>query len=187
MDYRQNPEKCNILKLAGYTTPERKPIWKGALPVTIQVFFYPGFILIVLIFLLITVPRAAFRALLPYGIVLGGLLDYLWNLVLGNLFRIFVYTNHGIFNVSGQMFLAPLAWTLIIVFYLYFWPRDNRQLSYFYMLAWGGLATGFGQVVYLIELFEYSPWLYPLPMLGLFLARFAFAAWVAKPWTNTWD
>lgn len=82
------------------------------------------------------------------------------------------------------MILAPLAWTLIIIFYLYFWPRENKQLSYFYTLSWAGLATGFSQVVYLAELFEYKPWLYPLPMLIMFIVRFALAAWVAKPWTN---
>ena len=149
---------------------------------TVQVLLYPALILILALFLLITVPRKVFRTLLPYGLVLGGLLDYVCHLVLGDLFKVFSFKNHGIFNVSGQMILAPLAWTLIIIFYLYFWPRENKQLSYFYVLAWGGLATGFSQVVYLAELFEYRPWLSPIPMLIMFLARFAFAGWVAKPW-----
>lgn len=151
---------------------------------TVQVLLYPTLVLILATFLLITVPRKVFRALLPYGLVLGGLLDYVWNVIFGDLFKIFIYKNNGVFDVSGQMIFAPLAWTLIIVFYLYFWPKENRQLCYFYVLFWGGLATGFSQVVYFAALFEYKPWFYPLPMLIMFLVRFALAAWVAKPWTN---
>ncbi len=152
-----------------------------------QILFYPSFILILLSFLLITVPRTALRALLSYGFVLGGLLDAAINLIFGNLLHVFSYTDLDIFNVSGQIILSPLAWVLIIVLYLYFWPRDNRQLSYFYILAWSLLATGFSQVVDLVELFEYLPWFYPIPMLIMFLGRFALAAWVAKPGTNSWD
>jgi hypothetical protein len=162
-------------------------IWKGWSPVTVQVLLYPALILVLLVFLLVTVPHNAFRPLVSYGMVLGGLTDFFSNFVLGDLLRIASFKNLGIFNVSGQVFFAPLAWSLIVIFFLYYWPKENKRLSYFYVLVWAGLATAFSQVVYHADLFEYSPWFYPFPMLIIFLARFAFIAWIAKPWTNFWS
>jgi len=151
----------------------------------VQLLVYPVLILVIAVFLLATVPRAKLRSLLPYGLVLGGLVDVLWNMLFDDLLNVFRYTNLGIFNASGQLFLAPLAWSLIIVFYLYFWPQDGSKLPYFYVLSWALLATGFSQVVSLAGLFEYKTWYYPLPMLILFIIRFALIAWIAKPWTNS--
>ena len=151
---------------------------------TAQVLVYPALIVILAVFLLITVPRDEFRLLVPYGVVLGGLVDFLFDRLFSSLFHVFSYTNLGMFGVSGQLLLAPLAWTLIIVFYLYFWPRDHRYLGYFYILAWSLLATGYSQVVLQLEMFSYLPWYYPLPMLLLFIARFAFVAWFGKRWTR---
>ena len=141
---------------------------------------YPTLIFILATFVLITIPRDKLRVLLPYGVVLGGLIDFLDDMVWGNLFRIMSYDQMGIFDASGHLFLAPLAWTLLVVFYLYFWPDDNRYVAYFYVLAWALLATGFSQVVHAAGLFTYSPWFYPFPMLITFLIRFAFIAWMAQ-------
>lgn len=152
---------------------------------TLQMLFYPGFILILAIFTLITVPRSEFRDLMPYGIVLGGLVDFVSSLIFGTMFKMYTYSNHGIFNVGGHIILASLAWTLVMIVYLYFWPRNNRNLTYFYIAAWAGLATGFSQIVRGIDLFDYSPWYYPLPMLIVHITWFSLAAWVAKPWTNS--
>ena len=153
---------------------------------TIQVLLYPGLIFIVILFLILTVPRQALRSLLPYGIVFGGLLDFLLNVVLGDLFKIFAFQNTGCFDASGHLLFAPLAWTLLIVFYFYFWPKDNRNLGYLYSFAWALLATGFSQVITEVELFHYLPWYYPLPMFIVFLVRFAFITWVVKPWQADW-
>ncbi|MCK9524428.1 MAG: hypothetical protein M0R49_00655 [Limnochordia bacterium] len=153
---------------------------------TVQMWFYPGLILLLLGFLLITVPRTSLRSLVPFGFVLGGLLDGVLNLIFGNVFHFASYINSGMFDASGQLILAPITWILVIIFFLYFWPRDQGNLVYLYVLAWALLATAFSQVVHFLGLFEYSPWMYPLPMLILFLGRFALAAWVAKPWTNSW-
>lgn len=154
---------------------------------TIQVLFYPSVVLVLLAFILLTIPRAALRTLVPLGLVLGGLVDTICNFICGNLLRIYSFTSPGILDASGHLILAPLAWSLVIIAFLYFWPSKKFEpLTYFYILAWGLLATGFSQVVDFLELFDYSDWLYPLPMLILFLVRFSLAAWVAKPWTNSW-
>jgi hypothetical protein len=151
----------------------------------VQVWFYPCLVFVLLTLLLLTIPKEALRLLLPFGLVLGGLVDVVSNFIFGNLFGIYRFTNPGIFNASGQMILSPLAWILVIVLFLYFWPKKYTQLVYFYVLAWGLLATGVSQVVDFLELFDYSEWFYPFPMLILFLIRFAFVAWIAKPWTNS--
>lgn len=150
------------------------------MPVLIQFIVYPVLILIVAIFLLITVPRDKLRLLLPYGVVLGGLLDFVDDTIMGKLFKVIAFSELGLFDASGHLIFAPLAWTLIIVFYLYFWPDDNKYLGYLYGFAWALLATAFSQVVYKAELFSYAPWFYPLPMLLTFVLRFAFITWVAQ-------
>jgi len=152
-----------------------------------QVLLYPILVLVLTIFLLITVPRGALRSLIPYGLALGGLFDFIWHWLFGHVLGLFAFKNLGIFDFNGHVFLAPLAWTLIIVFYLYFWPREGTKLAYLYVLTWALLATGFGQVVNGVGMFEYEPWVYPFPMLILFLGRFALVAWIAKPWTNSWS
>ncbi|NMB00243.1 MAG: hypothetical protein GX971_01780 [Firmicutes bacterium] len=144
-----------------------------------QFLVYPVLVLVVTVFLLITVPRDRFRILLPYGVVLGGLVDFVDDLIVGKLFRAFTFANMGLFDASGHLLLAPIAWTLLVVFYLHFWPDENKQLGYFYALGWTLLATGFSQVVRNVSLFDYSPWFYPVPMFVTFLIRFIFITWIA--------
>lgn len=159
---------------------------KGVFLLTLQLLLYPSLITILALFLLLTVPRKALRSLMPYGVVLGGLLDFVFNVVLGGLFKVFSYESAGFFVASGHLLFAPLAWTLVTVFYFYFWPQDNRNLGYFYGFSWALLATGFSQVVHKLELFRYLPWYYPLPMFVVFLVRFILVTWIAKPWRADW-
>ncbi len=153
---------------------------------TWQLLLYPTLIFILILFLMITVPRKTLRTLLPYGVVLGGLVNALKTYLLQNALKLVSYKNLGVFACSKQMFLAPLAWVLVIVFYLYFWPKEPPLLSWSYCVAWAVLATAFSQVVKEADLFSYVPWFYPLPMFLVFLARFAFTAWLAKPWRPSW-
>ncbi len=152
----------------------------------LQIWFYPGMIFLLLVVVLVALPRDTLRLLVPLGLILGGLVDTFCTLICSDLLGIYSYTSPPLFDVSGHLILAPIAWSLVIVFFLYFWPKYSKQLGYFYVLTWGLLATGVSQVVHYLGLFDYSDWLYPLPMLFLFLLRFALAAWIAKPWTNSW-
>lgn len=152
----------------------------------IQALIYPTLVLILAIFLVITVPRQTLRILLPYGVVLGALVNFFYDLLFGHLFKITWFEHLGILNASGHPILGYLAWTLVMVFYLYFWPKDNLNLGYLYLFAWSLLATGFSQVVKQAELYSYVSWFYPLPMFFTFLGQFAFATWVVKPWSAEW-
>jgi hypothetical protein len=149
--------------------------------VAAEMLIYPVLILLVGGFILLTVPRDHLRTLLPYGVVLGGLVDFLECVVTGTL-GITSFKNLWIFHAGGHPLLGHVAWAFIVVFYLYFWPKGNRYLGYLYALAFALLATGFSQVVSQAELFDYAPWFYPLPMFAIFLARFALATWAAKRW-----
>lgn len=149
---------------------------------TAQVMLYPVFIALVTSFLLIALPRSELRLLIPYGLVLGGLHDYLFSLVFGDLLGFFEFTSPGLFDASGYLVLAPLAWSLVVIFFLYFFPKEHDYLGYLYILAWALMATGYSQVVEHVGLFTYRPWFYPLPLLILAILRFALVAWLAKPW-----
>jgi len=130
-------------------------------------------------FVLLTVPRDNLRLLLPYGAVLGGLLEYLEGLITGGL-GITAFHNVGLIQAGSNPLLSYIVWTFIAVFFLHFWPRSNEPLGYLYLLGWALLATGFSQVVKGAGLFSYAEWFYPIPMLLLFAARFALKVWVAK-------
>lgn len=140
---------------------------------------YPILIFILATFVLITVPRDKLRILMPYGVVLGGLVDFVDDLIFGDLLKITFFDNMGIFEASGHLILAPIAWTLLIIFYLHYWPDNNRYLGYFYALAWVLLSTGFSQIVYAAQLFNYLDWFYPIPMFISFAIRFAIITWIA--------
>ncbi len=146
---------------------------------TAQALIYPVLLLLVGGFVLLTVPRDNLRLLLPYGAVLGGLLEYLEGLITGGL-GITAFHNVGLIQAGSYPLLSYIVWTFIAVFFLHFWPRSNEPLGYLYLLGWALLATGFSQVVKGVGLFSYAEWFYPIPMLLLFAARFALKVWVAK-------
>ncbi|MDI9459444.1 MAG: hypothetical protein QM373_06955, partial [Bacillota bacterium] len=126
------------------------------------------------------VPREDLRLLLPYGVVLGGLYDYIHGVITGDLLKIGTFQNQHIFAVGDHLILTPIAWTFIMVLYLYYWPQRNKYIGWLYLLSWALLATGYSQVVRSAGLFTYLPWFYPIPMFLLFLIRFALATWVAQ-------
>ena len=147
---------------------------------TVQVLVNPVLIVLVGGFALLTVPREDLRLLLPYGVVLGGLYDYIHGVITGDLLKIGTFQNQHIFAVGDHLILTPIAWTFIMVLYLYYWPQRNKYIGWLYLLSWALLATGYSQVVRSAGLFTYLPWFYPIPMFLLFLIRFALATWVAQ-------
>ena len=109
---------------------------------TVQVLVYPVLIVLVGGFALLTVPREDLRLLLPYGVVLGGLYDYIHGVITGDLLKIGTFQNQHIFAVGDHLILTPIAWTFIMVLYLYYWPQRNKYIGWLYLLSWALLATG---------------------------------------------
>jgi len=69
--------------------------------VTAQALIYPVLLLLVGGFVLLTVPRDNLRLLLPYGAVLGGLLEYLEGLITGGL-GITAFHNVGLIQAGSN-------------------------------------------------------------------------------------
>lgn len=147
-----------------------------------QILVYPVLVLILALFTVITIPRQTIRFLFPYGVVFGGFLNFIIFLLLVNVFKVFHFQNVGFLHVHGQPILGAVSWIFITMIFIYFWPKNNTTLGYFYTMAWAALATGFSQIISHIELLEHSPFMYPLPMLLLFSANFALVTWISKPW-----
>lgn len=143
---------------------------------------YPILIVLLVLLVIMTIPRRSLRILVPYGVVFGGLLSSLHFFFLGNVFKIFRFDKLGIFEVGGIPLLSAVAWTFIVMTYLYFWPKNNRYLGYFYAFSWAFLATAFSEVVRQAKIFTCQTWYYPLPMLLVFSAKFALITWLCKPW-----
>lgn len=148
-----------------------------------QILVFPVLLFLLALLMVITMSRQTIRFLFPYGIVFGGFLNFVLFLFLVNVLKVFTFQNGSFLNVHGQPILGAIAWTFIVMIFIYFWPKNNKTLGYFYTLAWASLATGFSQIIVQIELLEHSPFMYPLPMLLLFSAKFALITWVSKPWS----
>lgn len=149
---------------------------------TLPDLFYPFSVFVLAAFILLAVPRKALRILMPYAFVFGGAFEAVYVWIFQNLLGIIRFQHLGVFESGGRPFLSTLAWVLVIILYLYFWPQESRYLGYAYILSWAGLATAFSQLVKHAGLFHYRDWFYPIPMFISYLIWFGAAAWFAKPW-----
>lgn len=146
---------------------------------TPPILLYPALLITLTILVLFLIPRSELRDYLPYGIVLGGLVDVALTWLLQDVFRVIRFCNLGLFHCSGQTVLSPLAWTLVITLYLYMWPQTGN-LRYAYTFAWAVLATAFGEVLNNVGLFQYVTWFYPIPLFLVLLGQFVFATWISE-------
>ena len=96
-----------------------------------------------------------------------------------NILSIMWFKNQGIFYVLGQIALSPLSWTVTIMIYLYFLP-SSRWFLYPYVITWAFVSIGFGYIAQNVGMFDFAPWLYPIPGYIIFLAWWGFAAWLFR-------
>lgn len=143
----------------------------------IQALFYPVFVLVVSVAIIAFIPRDEVRRIIPAAAVLGGLGDVIVVWLFQDVLKIIWFKNHGIWECANQHFFSPIGWTLTMVLYFYFYPRDLRILRYLYTAAWATLAVGYGLLVRNVELYDFRPWFFPLPMYLTFLTWFAFVTW----------
>lgn len=144
---------------------------------TLEVLLYPGLLMVLFILMVFLIPRSDLRYYLPYGIVLGGLMDVVLTWLFQDIFKVIKFTNLGMFHCSGQTVFSPLGWTLVITLYLYLWPKSGG-LKYAYTVTWSVLAVAFGQLLANVGLFQYVPWFYPIPLFFVLLGQFVFAVWI---------
>ncbi|MGI6148426.1 MAG: hypothetical protein GX195_10355 [Firmicutes bacterium] len=143
----------------------------------VQAVFYPAFVVAMAVAILLFIPRGQLRGLIPAAAVLGGLGDVITVWLFQDVLGIIWFMNHGIWECANQHFFSPIGWTLVMVFYFYFFPRHLRILRYLYTAAWAALAVGYGLLVRNVELYDFKPWFFPIPMYLTFLAWFTFAIW----------
>jgi hypothetical protein len=143
----------------------------------IQALFYPVFVLAVTVAIMIFIPRDQLRGLLPAAAVIGGLGDVIVVWLFQDVLKIIWFKNHGIWECANQHFFSPIGWTMVMVLYFYFFPRHLRILRYLYTAAWAALAVGYGVLVRNVELYDFRPWFFPVPIYLTFLGWFTFAIW----------
>ena len=139
--------------------------------------FYPTFLLVTFILTLIFIPRSKYKRYFVYGFLVGGLGDVVVVTILQNLLHIMWFKNHGIFYVLGHIALSPPSWTVTIMIFLYFLP-SRRWFLYPYVVTWALYSVGYAYLVHNVGLYDFVPWLYPVPIYFLFLGWWSFAAWL---------
>ena len=140
-------------------------------------FFYPGYLLIAFIVVLIYVPKKDFKEYFIYGLILGGLGDVLVVGLFQNLLQIIWFKDAGIFNVLGQNLLSPPSWILTVIIYLHFLPQ-RRPFLYIYILTFALFSVGYGYLVHNVGLFDFRPWFYPIFSYFTFLVWWIFITWL---------
>lgn len=143
----------------------------------VQALFYPVFVLVVGLAIIIFIPRERLRGLVPVAAVLGGLGDVVTVWLFQDVLKIIWFTNLGMWECANQHFFSPIGWTMVMILYFYFYPRHLKLLRYLYTAAWAVLAVGYGLLVRNVGLYDFRPWFFPLPIFLTFLAWFAFAIW----------
>jgi len=143
----------------------------------ISTLFYPTYILLAFIIVLITVPKKYFKEYFIYAILLGGLGDVVVVGILQNLLHVMKFENAGIFNVLGQNILSPPSWILTVTIYLRFLPQQ-KTFQYVYVLAFAAFSVAYGYLVHNVGLFNFRPWLYPYFAFLLHLGWWSIITWV---------
>ncbi len=71
-----------------------------------------------------TVPKSEIRRLSIYGIIFGGVFDFVI-VTIANLTGSFKYINYEAFGLMGIHFIAPISWSIFFIMYFYFLPKKN--------------------------------------------------------------
>jgi hypothetical protein len=141
--------------------------------------FYPVFLALVALIVLIIIPGKLRKEYFIYGLIIGALGDVIAVAVFQNVLHFIWFKNLGIFNVMGQMVLSPLCWLFTVMLFLYFLP-NRRWFLYTYVAIWAMASVAFGYMVHNVRLFDFKSWFYPIPAYFTFLGWWVFATWFFK-------
>ncbi|MDQ7092010.1 hypothetical protein REC12_00175 [Desulfosporosinus sp. PR] len=142
----------------------------------ISTFFYPTYILVAFIVVVITIPKKDFKEYFIYAMIFGGLGDIVTVGLFQNLFHIIWFKNAGIFNVLGQNLLSPPSWILTVMIFLHFLPA-RRSFLCVYVLGFAAFSVAYGYLVHNVDLFDFRPWFYPYFAYVTFLAWWSVITW----------
>ncbi|WP_407313078.1 hypothetical protein [Desulfosporosinus sp. SB140] len=143
----------------------------------ISTFFYPTYILVAFIVVVIAIPREDLKEYFTYAMIFGGLGDIVAVGLFQNLFHIIWFKNAGIFNVLGQNLLSPPSWILTVMIFLRFFP-SQKVFRYIYVLGFAVYSVAYGYLVHNVDLFDFRPWYYPFFAYITFLAWWTIISWV---------
>ncbi|WP_242947485.1 hypothetical protein [Desulfosporosinus lacus] len=143
----------------------------------VSILFYPSFIFLMFIVVLITIPKKDFKEYFIYAMLLGGLGDVVVVGLFQNLLHIIWFENAGIFNVLGQNILSPPSWILTVMIFLRLLP-PQKMFQYFYVLGFAAFSVMYGYLVHNVGLFDFKPWFYPVMAYFTFLVWWSIITWV---------
>lgn len=140
--------------------------------------FYPGYLIITFILTITFIPKKRYKEYFLYGVLIGGLGDIIIVFLMQNILGIMWFKNQGIFNFYGQIAFSPPGWTVTFMIFLHFLPKHRKWFLYPYLIAWTFASLAFGKVAQNVGLFDFTPWLYPVPGFLIFLGWWSFGAWL---------
>ena len=133
--------------------------------------FWPVLTIIFWIPTLIFIPRKEYKRFLIFGFILGGLLDVVSIILIGNIFGVFTY-NAGPFQAFGIPIFIPLAFTFVWMLFLYFLPF-RIELLIPYIIGFCGFSVLMGIIEQNLGLFKYHQGL----ILDLTITAAVFLVW----------
>lgn len=116
--------------------------------------FWPCLAIIFGIPTLIFIPREQYKKFFIFGFVLGGLVDVITIIFIGNLLGEFVYIA-GPLDAFGIPVFVPIAFTFVWMLFLFFLPMRIEFLIP-YILGFSGFAVMLGIVEQNLGFFKYN-------------------------------
>lgn len=142
--------------------------------------FWTALTLIFAVPTLIFIPRHQYKHFFIFGFILGGFIDVLTIIFIGNLMGEFSYIA-GPLMVFGIPILVPLAFTFVWMLFFYFLPVRIEFLIP-YILGFSGFSILIGFVEQNLGYFKYNlGFTRGVIITGIvFLIWFSFSAWVYR-------
>jgi hypothetical protein len=142
--------------------------------------FWPFLAILFAIPTLIFIPLREYKRFFIFGFVLGGFIDIVTIIILGNLLNEFSY-HAGPLMVFGIPIFIPLAFTFTWMNFFYFLPVRTEFLIP-YVIGFSGFAVLIGFVEQNLGYFQYhhGPVRGAFITMAVFLLWFSFSAWIYR-------
>jgi hypothetical protein len=130
---------------------------------------------------IILIPKDQYKKYLIYGLILGGLADFLTILVFEKILGGFRYLNTGVFDILNlTSFWTPIAWSFVLMYFLYALPV-KKGFFYIYIAIFSFFGYCIGIVLEHFGLYQYiGVYRYIAPL--TFIAWFYIAARLYMRW-----